>query len=355
MRTALRALGNPQILFYALPWLMILLTLGTIAQRDLGLFEAQKIFFSSWILWLGPLPLPGAYTTLAIITLCLLVKFLFFSAWTLQQSGTILTHLGVLILLIGGGVTAFSQKEGFIAIKEGSSAAALSDYHTRVLRITKDDAMLAELDFSDLGKGDVLPDLPFAAKIESLCANCRPAPVKNTEGRMGLAREITLISAALEKDAETNLSGLTLSITGTKSDGVYVTMEEIPQTPKIAADNSTYEFSVVRAQRALPFSVYLKDFTKEMYPGTNMARAFSSDVEIRDGNMVWPATIRMNEPLRYKGYTLYQASFSLRPDGEYTVLSAVENKGRAFPYIASAVIFLGLLLHLLLRLRRGNP
>jgi hypothetical protein len=62
----------------------------------------------------------------------------------------------------------------------------------------------------------------------------------------------------------------------------------------------------------------------------------------------------MNEPLRYKGYTFYQSSFSLRPDGEYSVLSVVRNKGRVFPYLASLLIFAGLLLHLVIRLRERN-
>jgi len=58
----------------------------------------------------------------------------------------------------------------------------------------------------------------------------------------------------------------------------------------------------------------------------------------------------MNEPLRYRGYTLYQSSFDLSGDTPYTVLTVVENKGRIFPYIASLLIALGLIIHLALRI-----
>jgi cytochrome c biogenesis protein ResB len=106
-----------------------------------------------------------------------------------------------------------------------------------------------------------------------------------------------------------------------------------------------------RAQTELPFSIELQDFRREMHPGTEMARGFASDVIVHDGGVTWPYHIRMNEPLRYKGYTFYQASFSMRPDGEFSILSVVRNKGRIFPYIASVIIFAGLLLHAVLRLR----
>ena len=38
------------------------LTAGTLAQKWLGLYAAQKIFFASFIIWVGPIPLPGGYT-----------------------------------------------------------------------------------------------------------------------------------------------------------------------------------------------------------------------------------------------------------------------------------------------------
>lgn len=348
--------ASPRIVFYAVPWLMILLTLGTVAQKELGLYVAQAVYFSSWILWLGPVPLPGAYLTLAIITLCLLVKFLFFSVWRWAQAGIILTHLGVLILLIGGGLTAASQKEGFIAIGEGSEMRTVSDYHSRILRITRDESVVADLDFGDLQKGMLPLNLPFKVRIDSLCTNCVPAPLKDDTGRKGLAAEIALRDSPPEKDAETNLSGLTFTVSDAEeeSNGTYLAMEEIPHTPEIETQGDTYKFAMMREQRPLPFGIALIDFKRDVYPGTDMASGFSSAVEIRDGGMVWPATISMNEPLRYKGYTIYQASFSQRPDGEFSVLSVVENHGRMFPYLSSAVIFAGLLLQLLLRLKSAR-
>ena len=60
--------------------------------------------------------------------------------------------------------------------------------------------------------------------------------------------------------------------------------------------------------------------------------------------------IRMNEPLRHRGYTFYQASFTADDIGEATVLAVVRNSGRLFPYISSVIVCFGMLLHLFIRL-----
>ena len=74
-------LTQTEIVFYCLFWLMVLVVVGTIAQRYIGLFQAQQQYFSSFILWLGPVPLPGGYTTLGIIFINLVFFLIFKSIW----------------------------------------------------------------------------------------------------------------------------------------------------------------------------------------------------------------------------------------------------------------------------------
>lgn len=352
--SVLKKLSDPAILFFLLPWLMILLTAGTIAQKDMGIYEAQRIFFSSWILWFGPMPLPGAYLTLGFLTLCLAVKFLFYSPWRRERTGTFLAHLGVLMLLGGGMLTAMTQNEGYLSLREGQQGAVISDYHARVLRITKDGNEIGAVKFEDLTPAQRIlsVDMPFSVTPVMTCANCRPASVKDGRDRHGLAAGMILMGKESNKDNETNLAGATLQIKGidAQQDGIYVTMEEIPHGASVTMDGAVYSFSMGREERKLPFAIELVDFRQELHPGTGIARGFESDVIVHDNGVDWPAHIRMNEPLRYKGYTFYQASFIEKPDGTYSVLSVVRNQGRDFPYIASALIFAGLLIHIVLRL-----
>ena len=61
----------------------------------------------------------------------------------------------------------------------------------------------------------------------------------------------------------------------------------------------------------LPFAVELKDFRIEHYP-TGQPKSFESDLVIHDDDLAEPLheTIAVNYPLVYKGYRIFQASFS---------------------------------------------
>lgn len=71
-----------------------------------------------------------------------------------------------------------------------------------------------------------------------------------------------------------------------------------------------------------------------------MAKAFTSQVTVMDqeNNIQFPATIEMNEPLRYRGMTFYQSSFDLSGETPYTVLAVVENQGRIFPILLHVLL-----------------
>ncbi|RSZ55461.1 cytochrome c biogenesis protein ResB [Massilia atriviolacea] len=60
----------------------------------------------------------------------------------------------------------------------------------------------------------------------------------------------------------------------------------------------------------LPFTIQLKRFNIDFY-STGMPKLFASDVVIRDHETgkTFPATIKVNEPLIYKGVAVYQSSF----------------------------------------------
>ncbi|MFA5592803.1 MAG: cytochrome c biogenesis protein ResB [Micavibrio sp.] len=356
----LAALASPRILLYALPWLMLLLAAGTVAQKDLGLYAAQNLYFSAWIVWLGPLPLPGTYAALSLITLCLLAKFLFYSRWSLKRAGTILTHFGVLVLMIGGLLTALTQEEGYLALHEGEEKQVVSDYHDREFVIEKDGKPHLSFPFETLKAGQTIEaGGAMRLTIADICRHCRPHPAPEEPAaapRRGLAAKIMLRKAAPEKEDEANLSGLTFRVESpdAEQNGLYIAMEDIPHRAALHDGGSSYEIFVRRRETILPFSVTLARFQRDMHPGTDNPRSFTSAILINDDGVEWPAQISMNEPLRYKGYTFYQSSFAVRPDGEVSILSVVRNKGRVFPYIASALIFAGLVLHVFLRAREKS-
>ena len=344
-----KTLAKPDILFYALPWLMILVFLGTVSQKTMGLYEATHLYFSSIILWLGPVPTPGGLSVISLIFISLLIKFLFFSKWNKKESGIILTHLGILMLLLGGIITVATSKEGYMIIPEGKGNNMIADYRQRVLNISKEGDE-QKFNFDSFDTGQKIEFENFTLEILEACENCSArAPSGKYENLRGLAENMELFSVPSEQNKEANFSGLIFSVSGSKNDnGTYIVMEDIPKNPEIEG----FEVSLGRAQTPLPFTLSLQDFRKIDYAGTQKAREFESYLIVQDGDVAWPVTIRMNEPLRYKGYTFYQSSFDRNDGLEITVLNVVKNSGRLFPYISTFIIFIGLLLHIIIRLNR---
>lgn len=343
------------MVFYLLPPLMLLLFAGTVAQKTMGLFAAQKLFFSSFIFWLGPMPLPGGYTLIAILSLSLSCNFFLRSEWSLKKSGINLTHLGVLVLLIGGLLTAIDARESYMVIAEGSQSDYMYDYTQRELVVSSETGV-QRITFEGIEK----TELPFDIDVIEKCENCQIEKRAETDQDFGekplraFAQFMALKPKPKDKDPEANLSGLTFEITNSTNDqnGIYIAFEGMPKPIKITNEGRNYDLILGKAQRVLPFTLRLKAFEKQIYPGTDKARDYISELEIIDGDITWPARIEMNEPLRYKGYTFFQSSFERIDNQELTILSVVENRGWLFPYIGTAIITIGLLLHLFLMMNK---
>lgn len=363
MRQAARLAGAGTV-FYVLPPLMALLVCGTIAQRTSGLYEAQKTFFGSFVLWLGPVPLPGGYTLIALAGASLLLKFLFFSPWSRAKAGINIVHLGILVLLSGALLTAVQAEEGFMTIPQGQQSSIVADYHRRELAVIRGNDIVATVRPSQIVPGRELSfaGLPFKLKVRTSCRDCqilRREIVHEDYGEKlrGMAQYMALAASDKPtKEDEARLYGATLSLSGPGGDydGTYVIFDLMPNPIVFEKDGATYQILYRKVQRDLPFSLRLDQFTKEVHPGTGLARAYSSAITVIDGGTEWPVRIAMNSPLRYKGYTFFQSSFATGSYGPATVLAVVRNKGWVFPYLGTALIALGLVLHLLIAVRSGR-
>lgn len=355
-----RRLGRPDILFWCLPWLMFLLVLGTVAQKTIGLYDAQHQFFSSFVFFIYGVPLPGGYSVIAVMAINLVCKFIFSSQWTWQKAGIHLTHVAVIILLIGGLLTAFTMQEGYMALKEGEQKSTITDYHQRTVFIQGEDGdgqrVVVNFDDFKRGKTDDLP-LSFKVKPLKLCRHTQIKPMpKDSRNYIGAASMIDLQCVEPLKDSEQNRAGMVYEISGASDadNGIYVAFEG-RQTQDEITDNggNIHTITLAREERQLPFSVSLRKFNRDVYPGTDMARDYESMIDVIDGHVKWPAHITMNEPLRYKGYTLYQASTWIDDEGAaVSVLSVVKNTGWIFPYLSGVLLFIGLFYHLIVMIRK---
>ena len=268
--------------------------------------------------------------------------------------------MGGMLLLIGGGLTAIFSSEGNIIIDEGSQSNYVEDYNFMELAIIntsdKDFDTYTIFDYPLLKRNKTLiqEKIPFEIKVINYIKNCEVVPRNKPAGLQyrGMIKNFIISELTPLKEENMNRPGIIfeLSNTGTLADGIYGLFLGQTVTQKMTIRNQEYVI-VFRKQRTyLPFSIELIDFKKVMHPGTGIAKSYSSDINLIDSGISKHILIKMNEPLRYKGYTFYQASFIESLDGETTVLAAVKNYGRLFPYISSIIMCFGLLIHLFMKL-----
>ena len=351
--------SNPKIFIFTILWMMVLVVLGTLAQRDLGLYEAQHRYFSCWVTWLGFIPTPGGRTLLFVMTLNLFFFLLKPGFWTVKKIGIVITHLGVLLLLVGGGITAWFSTEGNMVIKEGETSNVIIDLFAKEIVIIDDEnSSFDEIyTISDriLKPGQKIDNnlLPFIVEVIDYHINCEPVRRLETVGPeyKGLAQNFILKAIPPEKETEINRTGITFRISEADeaANGIYSMFlaQQIPQT--ITSKGKEFTLAIRRERTYLPFSLELKDFKKVLHPGTNVAKSYSSEVILIDEDISRPILIQMNEPLRYMNYTFYQSSFNEGLDVDTSILAVVKNYGRLFPYISSLTISLGILTHMILK------
>lgn len=361
LRYVYQELSKPTVLHVALPVLMVYVVIGTVVQKDMGLYAATKIFFADWLIWWGWVPFPGMPIILAVITLNLLFKLIFNSPWRLERSGTIITHISVLLLLIGGLLTALHAQEGYLDVARGEVKSYVADYHQRDLVLLDQRGQIVwNVDPYDISVGDKLTPLEgVTIEILELCRNCAVSMREEVnENHTGMARQMQIAPDELRHNDEENMTGATLLITSEGIEQIGLVLENVPREIQFKHNEQDYAFTMRRARRNLPFQVQLLDFQKELHPGTEMARAYSSRVKILDQGSEWESLITMNEPLRYKGYTLFQASYieGIEGQGDVSVLAIVRNAGRSFPYLSGIMLCLGILVHLCVgRAKRREP
>ena len=355
-------LCKPVIFHYAIIWLIVLLVVGTIAQRTMGLYLAQEKFFSSWLMWFGPIPVPGGRTTMILIFINLLAKTVFKSIWRVDQIGVLISHFGALLLMGGGFVTAYTTVEGNMAIVEGQKSAIFSSYHDLEIAVidTTDESDEKVMAFSGpyiAQDAEIKSDkFPFSLKIAEYYRNADVVRLEESPGERyrAAAKRFGLKELRLETEHERNQAGVLVDIDGMgeEENGLYLLVEfmSVPQTLS-TSDGRSYRLELRRRTYPLPFTIEVIDFKKELHPNTQVARAYSSKVNVIEHGTSIPKLISMNNPLRRYGYTFYQSSF-VEGDDDTTILAVVRNHGRLFPYISSIIICIGVMIHMGFQLPR---
>ena len=115
------------------------------------------------------------------------------------------------------------------------------------------------------------------------------------------------------------------------------------EAPKFAnVGNLNVMLSYGSKEVQVPFSVKLRDFQLDRYPGSDSPSSYASEVTVKDGDTEFPFRIYMNNILSHRGYRLYQSSYDKDELG--TILSINKDKpGTIVTYIGYFLLSVGLL------------
>lgn len=123
---------------------------------------------------------------------------------------------------------------------------------------------------------------------------------------------------------------------------------------KVFTDEWVYLVAYVNKRVPIGFDISLSEFKKSDYPGTMRAMAYQSEVHYGDN---LKTVISMNEPLKYKGFYFYQASFEESPTGQAqaSILSVNHDPGRPWKYAGSLIMSVGVILLFYFKRRGKRP
>jgi hypothetical protein len=369
VKKLLRPLASLQITIVLIVLLMGLVVACTLAQVHLGVFGAVKAYMRPFFVLWGPegaswkIPVAPGGALVGLLLLINLTAAMFVRlepSW--RKAGLWITHIGLILLFAGEFVAGGMQVESHMPIEIGQTMNYGEDLrHVELAAVdpggpdAKEDTVhvIAQ---RRLTPGSTVSDpaFPFTVKVLKYYTNSRveQAPAVAAQGPATAGAGLDVIATEIPNAAseEQNTASLyaELSANG-KSHGVWLLSTALLPQP-LEVDGRRFELSLRLKRVYLPFTLTLKEFRHDVYPGTTIPKNFSSLVRLKDAERGEDrdVLIYMNNPLRYRGETFFQASFG--KNDTLSILQVVNNPGWTIPYVACLLVALGLAWHFLARM-----
>ena len=385
VKTLLKPLASLRLTVLLLALSMVLVFVGTSAQKDAGIWDVQHRFFHAFVstvplryffplsewAWShvrGAIVIPGGYTLIILLLVNLIAAHAIRFKVNAKRTGILLIHAGMILLLLGEVVTSLFAVESQMTIDVGQTVSWTQDIRSAELAVIDQtpadhDDVVTVAD-SRLAKQDTIsyPTLPFSLRVEKYIPNSSllgPFQAKGLkpEATAGVAAGWGAVDEPKVKGTnadELDFPAAYVSVvSGGQTAGTFLltTMPLQPQFPQVQAPQPftvggrTYALQLRFKRHYKPYAVTLLDFTHARYTGTDVPKDFSSHIHLVDPTRGENREVRiwMNHPLRYAGETFYQASF--RPGDKTTILQVVRNPGWLMPYFSCAIVALGMVVH----------
>jgi hypothetical protein len=367
------AITSLKLTIACLATLMVLVVANTLAQVNLGTFGATERYMRAWfVTWDVPgtalhLPIfPGG----ALVGTVLMVNLIAAQGRRLELSwkkaGLWITHAGLILLFVGEFVSGALQVETQLAVEEGQTVdfvEAPRELELAVVDVTDpahDDVWsvpegrLARGGTIELPGGAVQVRVVRYFRNASLSMRTSADPPGPATAGIGPQVAVRELPPVTRDDLQDRGAAFVEPLAGGKSLGTFLVSNALAAPQTFEHEGRSYQVLMRNRREYLAYTMTLKDFRHDLYPGTNIPKNFSSLV-----HLVNPSTgenrdvlIYMNQPLRYDGKAFYQSSFG--KNDTLSILQVVENPGWLLPYVSTALVTVGLLVHFAITLRRSQ-
>ena len=364
-------LSSMELTVICLVVLMILVVACTLAQVNLGIHLAVDLYIRSFIVWWRPEGLPfalpifpggGLAGGLLLINLGMAQFRRLERSW--RKAGLWIMHFGMALLFLGEFATAFLQVESHLTIEEGQTVNYSQDTRRMELAVVdgtdKDADDVRSIPTSLIkSRGEIAdPSLPFALRVHAFYDNAelrmRGSDDPPSQATAGVGANVLVRPTERPLGAEQDTPAALIEPVAKdgRSYGTFLVSPSLGAPQGFSHEGRSWSLSLRPRRYYMPFSLTLKDFKHDVYPGTSIPKNFSSLVRLLDPRAGddRDVLIYMNAPLRHDGLTFYQASFG--KDNTLSVLQVVRNPSWTVPYIACLLVAIGLLWHFGMMLRR---
>jgi hypothetical protein len=362
---------------------ILLLLLGlltwfaTLEQIDNGLYPTLNKYFhwkSPFLLpeiqgKIVPLPLPGGYWVGALLLVNLLLGGVIRirGGWT--KVGNLISHIGIIFMLVGGGVAHHYSERGNMAVGEGDSSNVAEDYFEYVVEVAE--IVDGEPETIHVIRGEWIddlrdgrnrvfsfPDVPFSLDIGGYFINAAPVAVTERAPAQGehISDKYYLMEKPDETMAESNTAGCYARIIrdGAEKSEPFILAGASFHPYTVRQDDRVFTVDMRKRLWPMPFTVKLNKFTADFHPGTMKPSKFISKITRIENGGEADVTIQMNEPMRYEGLTFFQASYGPPGAGPgqrmYSVFEVVKNPADKWPEYSLYVVAFGMMVTFLTKL-----
>lgn len=376
IRPFLQTLASLRLTVLLLALSMVLIFVGTLAQVRVGVWEAVDTYFRSPIAWIDlqllvpeslakvpfSVPFPGGALLGLFLLLNLIAAHSVRFKLTKRRFGVIVLHAGLIVLLAGEFVTAVFADEGLMSIDEGETVRFVEDIRSSELAVidtsdpesdrvvTVPGALLARA--ARTGEPIEHDALPFRIEVNGWMPNARLLRATGgarPAGDRGVGAEAfpeALPPARGVDGAQTDAPAAVVRLTkDNRTLGTWLLWTNLIDPQAVDTGAQRYGLALRYKRTYKPYELTLLEFRHDRFTGTQIARNFSSRIRLVDParGVDREVLIWMNNPLRYRGATFYQASY--KPDESGTILQVVRNPGAALPYAACVLVAAGMLWH----------